>query len=218
MCCKRKVVNFKNTIKHFSSANKGTNFAEEKKCEDYHWGIYVSGNAVQISPRNEGKKFDVVSLKKKNVIIILAESPHVFEYYFQNGVCSGFKSPLHRCDNRIKKHLNANKNNWIDSKIEYDVVIVNAIQYQCSFGLKLWKNQKNQDQRNKVFEWTWTNENALADLQKRLSTICLNKNEVILFNCCTAYLKKFCNAANIGVPKGCQNFLLFDEKHPSVWR
>lgn len=212
------MVDFNNTITEFLNKNKGKKkFAGSIKCEDYHWGVYDCGKVKQINPRNEGQPFDVNSLEKDNVIIIVAESPHTSEYTFSKEQCQNFKSPLHRCDNRIQKYLDANKNNWIDNTIEYDIVIVNAIQYQCSFGLPLWKNPTNQAQRNEVFEWTWTNENALVDLQERIFAICSNKNKVILFNCCTKYLKKFCNIANIGIPIGCQNYLAFDEKHPSVW-
>lgn len=211
------MVNFQNVISAFSDAEKGSKYANTQKCEDYYWGVLTHGSVNQI-PRKEGIAFSQTQLHYKNIIVIIAESPHTSEYFFTNGICKGHKSPLHKCDKRIKKYLTNNENNWFNNNLNYDIVIVNAIQYQCSFGLKLWGNRSNQEQRNKVFAWTWINESALNDLLCRLNIITQNKDNVILLNCCTAKLKKYCNSAMLLNSNFIHcNCLVFDEKHPSKW-
>ena len=160
---------------------------------------------------------NVNTLKNNNVIVIVGESPHRDEYRVSKGVCSTFTRPLCRCDTKIKEYLKKNSNNWFNSSLDYDVVIVNAIQYQCSFGLGLWGHPNNQNQRDKVFEWTWNHQPAKQDLLDRITGIISNKNNVIILNCCTKNLKKYCNASIFQRTNPNQIFLVFDESHPSTW-
>lgn len=211
------MVNFQNVILAFPNAIKGIKYADTQICEDYYWGVLTHG-IVKQNPRIEGIPFPQTQLLYNNIIVVIAESPHISEYVFANGRCVGYKSPLHRCDNRINNYFSKNVNNWFNTNLDYDIVIVNAIQYQCSFGLKLWGNTNNQNQRDKVFGWTWNNELALNDLLYRINKIIKNKKEVILLNSCTAKLKKYCNSAFLLSTNIInQNHFVFDEKHPSRW-
>lgn len=215
------MINFKNTISNFTNANRGTRFAGTQICEDYYWGTYHNGTPNQIKPRKDGCSFSANSLTNKGVIIIVAESPHTQEFSFSKNAhqnhCTGFRSPLHRCDHRISKYLSKNSNNWFSTTSTYDIVLVNAIQYQCSFGLPLWNYPTNQKQRDNVFIWTWDNEPAKNDLLDRIDIITAKKGEVIILNCCTKKLKKYCNSSLFLNTHNVPYFRVFDERHPSTW-
>ena len=211
------MIDFSKTLKHFEDKDHGKKFAKSIKCEDYLWGTMLEGE-VNCHPREEERTFDIKDLEKDNVLVIIAESPHKDEFSFdKQGSVLSFKSPLHRCDKRIKKHLENNLTTYGVKKLMCDVVLVNAIQYQCSFGLGLWGHPDNQKQRDEVFEWTWCNQPAEKDLRDRIAKIISGKTSVIILNCCTKNLKKYCNASLFQKTNSNQNFLVFDEPHPSTW-
>lgn len=211
-------MNFDNVISNFKIANKSkTKYAGNVKCEDAVWGKIKKGIISQYNRNDiDGKTFPQKKLSCKNVLIIVAESPHTAEYKFHLGKIE-YKSPLHRCDKRILKHLKALLGVWIDKKKNYDVILINAIQYQCSFGLPLWKCPKNQKQKNDVFRFSWHQENGEKDLLSRVTTLIKKKNEVIILNACTKALKPECNASIFNKGNYSAAIKIYDEKHPSKW-
>lgn len=150
-------INFSPVISNIynNSGKSSLKFAGDTLCEDCVWGELNNGNVTPIGRAAiDGKLYPQQPLKHDNIIVIIAESPHKDEYDFSKKPIA-FKSPLHRHDNKIMKYLSSNQNGWFDTNINYDVVLVNAIQYQCSFGLPLWKHPNNQKIRNDAFEDAW---------------------------------------------------------------
>ena len=111
------MINFQNVISAFSAEPKGSKYAGNQKCEDYYWGVLTQGNVEQ-NPRIEGTTFSQARLRFDNVIVIIAESPHTREYTFENGRCTGYNSPLHRCDKRIKRYFSKNAKKWFDNDLD----------------------------------------------------------------------------------------------------
>lgn len=209
-------VDFNNTLKQFRGLNKGKRFAGATKCDDYYWGTLNRGK-VQQNPIKVSSIFNPNDLKNNNVIVVVAESPHKDEYIFQKGTCISFKRPLSRCDKRINKYFTNNTNSWINNTLDYDIILVNAIQYQCSFGLSLRNNRVNTNQKTNIFNWTWQNEPAEKDLITRIDKIVNGKNEVIIFNSCGKVFKKYCNVTIYNKLKSSLSLKVYDEKHPSCW-
>lgn len=211
-------MNFKNVISNFSTVPKSnTKYAGNIKCEDAVWGKIIQG-IVSNHPRSEidGKRFPQCKMEENNVIIIVAESPHTAEYSFNKNAID-FKSPLHRSDNKIIRKLKNLINLWIDKSKNYDVVLVNAIQYQCSFGLPLWKSNENKLQKNDVFKYAWDKEKGKQDLLDRINSIINNKQDVIIINACTIRLKVECNSSIFHGKQNNNSFKVYDTNHPSKW-
>lgn len=144
----------------------------------------------------DGKKFpQCANSNSDSVIVIIAESPHTSEFLFKNGAVVTHRGPLHRYDNRILHYLQQNHNGWFNNAIKYDFFILNAIQYQCSFGLPLWNYPTNQQQKENVFKYAWITENGEGDLISRVNSIIYKRKNVIILNACTASLKPYCNSS-----------------------
>ena len=149
------------------------------------------------------------SIQTNPVIVILAESPHKDEYSYNNGAVTP-KYPLYKSKSKIKNHLK----NYLPSNLSgrYDVYLVNAIQYQCSFGLSLRTYRK---QKNNVFALTWNIEPALDDLVCELAQLIKDERDLIL-NCCIKDLKKhLCMTDILKIKFSTVNIL--DYPHPSKW-
>ena len=117
-------------------------------------------------------------------IVVVLESPHKYEYDPITGMALGpamgttgtlfiqhFASILSRSSNISL--INGNR---------YDVVLVNAIQYQCSLGLPLSgkSNRANKQQRDNYFIASLSNPNN-NDFIRRISAI----NPFAVINLCT---------------------------------
>lgn len=115
---------------------------------------------------------DIINNGYKNIVMIL-ESPHINEYKYAN---ENFIAPaigktgellkkwFYKC---IKKHLSPNK--------KYNVILMNAIQYQCSLG------EDTIIYRDKLWCNLWFNYNKKDDFIKRLK----HYNPDIIINACT---------------------------------
>lgn len=111
---------------------------------------------------------------KQHIIAILLESPHKDEYEMINGVLSP-KGPLVGKWNTffsifpetIKQSKIYKK---INTQLVYNIVFVNAIQYQCSLGKELRGKNSYQKQKNmNVINCWWMGFNK--DLEKRLEAL-----------------------------------------------
>lgn len=113
---------------------------------------------------------DIVNNGNKNIIIIL-ESPHLNEFADKNfispaiGKTGDFLQEYFFCC--IKNHLSPHE--------KYNVILMNAIQYQCSLG------EDTIIYRDKLWCELWFNYNKKDDFIKRLK----HYNPYIIVNACT---------------------------------
>lgn len=129
--------------------------------------------------------FEESENKEVNAIIILLESPHTDEY--KDGVPVGPANG--KTGENINKYLTDILNEAVTSKVitlyskakKYDLILMNAIQYQCSLGVNpiLF--------RDFCFMKLWEREKTINSLNRRLNIILDNyrKGHIILINGCT---------------------------------
>ena len=204
------IINYSNTLGYTVPGHNGVpvvNFAANTMLPNCYFGEYDATNqqfnAVKQSPINRNEQTNPV-------IVILAESPHKDEYTYSGGVVTPIV-PLFKSKSKIKNFLK----NYLPAKTRgiYDVYLVNAIQYQCSFGLTLKKHRK---QKNNVFALTWNMEPALNDLICELKNLIRSEQDIIL-NCCTKELRKFlCMTEILKLYFSQSN--ISEAPHPSTWK
>ena len=169
------------------------------------------------------RKTDLVieknSLKK---IVLVLESPHIKEFDEEYGNHPALGTTGEKINNLFPDLLNryipttidSNYNSLYDSKYDildddYEIILVNPIQFQCSQGLQ------NKNIRNNVFEKCLgkrrKNEIFAVDFQQRISYI----NPDIIINCSTSDVKNIVWSLidELKLP----STLLLESTHPSVW-
>lgn len=204
------IINYSNTLGYTVPGYNGVpngKFAGSTKIPNCYFGEYDATasyfNRITCSTIDRSKQTNPV-------IVILAESPHKDEYNYSKGFVTP-KFPLVKSKRKIQKHLK----NYLPSSLsgKYDVYLVNAIQYQCSFGLDL-KNYRMQ--KNNVFALTWNMEPALNDLICELKNLIRSEQDIIL-NCCTKELRKFlCMTEILKLYFSQSN--ISEAPHPSTWK
>lgn len=132
----------------------------------------------------------------KDIVLVL-ESPHRSEYNKGNG--SAIKSANGKTGDKIEKQLSPKINDMlINNQIlidqAYNVYAVNAIQYQCSCGLKPIQTEL----RNSIFRMLWPS--LKEDFINRIKQL----NPVLIINMCTGgvssisdHIKKTASVANV---------------------
>ena len=208
-------VNFQNIINHCKTLHyvvpghtgvPNVKFAGSTKMPNCYFGEYD----VTASYFNRITCSTIDRSKQTNpVIVILAESPHKDEFNYNSGGATP-KHPLVKSKSKIQKNLK----NYLPSNLngKYDVYLVNAIQYQCSFGLDL---KKYRMQKNNVFALTWNIEPALDDLVCELTQL-IQDGQGLILNCCIKELKKhLCMTDILKIKFSTVNIL--DCPHPSKW-
>ena len=149
------------------------------KCFDEIFGTLVCQGKTYVVTEDR-KDLPVFPCSKAAIILVL-ESPHVAEFdpitKKALGPCKG------KTGENIKMHLSKIlENNQIGLTLyhrEYDIVLLNAIQYQCSLGedTKLY--------RDAMFLYYWEQPDFRKDFLKRLDSARNIYSESILVNCCT---------------------------------
>jgi len=112
--------------------------------------------------------------EKKRIVLIL-ESPHTKE----------FKTPIGPAKGKTGKNIGAKlgevfkefKKNPLISDTTYDLILMNAIQFQCSMGLP------PRFYRTIGFIGIWF-DFGMKNFEKRLHDLNLNNNDIVI-NCCT---------------------------------
>lgn len=123
----------------------------------------------------------------ENILILILESPHTDEFD-ENGNPIG---PANGTTGyNIREHILDILGNGYKS---YHLILMNAIPFQCSLGLKLNENKQNQKTRDEVFAKVWEDKDIGADFfKKRFQNLLkeLKNKSVIIVNACTAGKKK----------------------------
>lgn len=146
-----------------------------------------------------------------SVVVLLMESPHILEYL------AAVPSPAWgRTGTMINKHFLAAMNNSlknIQPKLncirnqKFNLILVNAIRYQCSLGISPLKTVT----RNNVFKDLWDNRGFQCDLCDRLRII----KPSLIINAITSDLKSRCNLNK--PPLNRYAVITLETNHPSKW-
>ena len=141
------------------------------KCPDKIYGKYN-----KVSSQFEPGERDIEQNEQECAIILVLESPHTYEFDSDKHGIGPAKGPTGR---NIKKYLGE----IIDEELQeqaYDLVLINAIQLQCSLGCD------RLHYRDAMFLYHWEQEKYRRDFRDRLETIVKNycKGGIVI-NCCT---------------------------------
>lgn len=131
---------------------------------------------------NHKENLSLGSVNKENgTIIILLESPHIDEFLssgesfpaigYTGNVLNSLFAKLF--DEFLDKKLKENKIIIKDNK--YNIVLMNAVQFQCSLGMPPCKF------RDEIFCELWNSDQIKNDFQKRITAV----NPALIFSFCT---------------------------------
>jgi len=139
---------------------------EEKSCPDQYVGeiFRFSSNQIDFPVRISAER----SIKRPNSLIMVIESPHVNEFANDPGPAKGHTG------NQIRKWIT--KVNGLSQYSNHGLIIVNAVQYQCSLG------QPTKCFRDDIFNAVW-NSGGEDDFMTRLKAV-YRKSDIVV-NCCT---------------------------------
>lgn len=148
----------------------------------------------------------------KNIVIVL-ESPHKQEFA---GSFEGFIAPAlgFTGSNLQKQFPSIIKNLVCISKFEtYNVIIMNAVQYQCSNGESL---KKYRDRTNSIWKYFWKN-GCKSDFTTRIESY----RPHIIINACTGKIEKRDSIKYLlqeSINEYCSESKLYRSPHPSsLW-
>ena len=119
-----------------------------------------------------------------SVMILVLESPHKDEYDHTHKALgpaygeTGDNINTYLADILNVAILNSVLNNQC-SLTKYDLILVNAVQHQCSFGANPLLF------RDAMFLYYWEKEYYRKDFSKRLTKVISKYNSCIVVNCCT---------------------------------
>jgi hypothetical protein len=143
-------------------------------------------------------------------LILILESPHKNEYI---NPCNPIPANGQTGEN-IRKFLKSIEALNASTHSEYGLILMNAIEYQCSLGLD------TSIHRSKIFRKTWRSggrDNFLCRLKKTY------KNDDIILNCCTGgknsgSLQSLVQNAVKGVRLTPASIPMYRGHHPSFWK
>lgn len=123
----------------------------------------------------------VYRLPGQRAVIVVIESPHVDEFVESSGRWRAV-GPLQKRDPLVE-HFQRNVGSHLTGFCENDLVILmNAVQYQCSLGLPLRGHRSHELQRDRIFKACWSH-GANLDFAERLENV-YSGGDVIV-NACT---------------------------------
>jgi len=94
----------------------------------------------------------------------------------------------------------------------YDLVLVNAIQYQCSLG------EPTDKYRDWIFWESWKHKEVRADFCNRMrDAVGCNKHECVVINCCTTGRNVRSNHDLVNIVLEDMGICFYESTHPSSW-
>lgn len=174
----------KKLIKKLIMKNKTNNPANplnRKIVNDYIYKIKFNSNNPKLIDLVQGvslKKYKETMDNKTTTIIIILESPHKDEF----DVNGNGKEPLVNrkgFENNFVDAINNSNilNIQLQNNTEYNVILMNAIQYQCSL------NETTLNFRDFVFLYYWCKKHR--NFKRRLKRYIQKLNVCAIVNCCT---------------------------------
>lgn len=171
---------FKKTAVRVAACFRGRGVSGESECfdpcDDTSWGILskLSEKANEIGVRIASRR-----------LVVVLESPHKEEYE-PNGEPRG--PARGRTGEHLKEHLADVVKEHVGEINDCEVLLMNAIQYQCSLGNLGTSGQNKRSYRKRcdtVFREVWNceDEKGRKNFEKRLQDLGLDEKDVILNTC-----------------------------------
>ncbi|BDD04405.1 hypothetical protein [Aureibacter tunicatorum] len=135
-------------------------------------------------------------IKSDNVIAVILESPHIYEFENLSLSCEDGKKYYSRPLNNNKSRealiniLQKIMTSFYEKSKKYEVVLINAIQFQNSLGKNL-DSDENIDIRNENWIKNWIDYNI--DFINRVKSV----SPKLIFNLCTQGSYKLSNCKNV---------------------
>ena len=216
-------MSFNTTLVYTFTTNTPTGpYFSNSICPDqYLCDIYYANHKWNVSNKNLicSRRFshtnnqnlfvDYPHIPLNNYLILLLESPHIDEYDSNQNAYGPAQGKtgcnicyyLEDCLNNLRSPI------VLNIGIRYRLVLMNAIQFQCSLGF----SPINPTTRDSIWLWLMT-QNNYNDIDRRLNCfLSLNTNCVVV-NCCTKKLKP---NLNVKVASITTNY--YYGHHPSCW-
>ena len=147
-------------------------------------------------------------------IILVLESPHDKEYVLRDEkwIAKGPACGCTGCQIREKFREIFKDKMSID---DYELILVNAIQYQCSLGRKLQGNKNFSHTKNTIVEKLLKMRIFRHELRKRISKVWRPKTNDFIINACSSYTRICCHVKN--VITAITDRVVCGVPHPSSW-
>lgn len=174
-----------------------------------------------ISKNDREVKLEKYKQQEFPVLAIVLESPHKEEFGDNHQQAIG--PAIGTSGNNLKKYLPQVVFNYlparkVDNKIyyapedqipngKYNVLLINAIQYQCSLG------EDTKQYRDEIFSAMWGKDEVRDDFKKRLTS----HNPCVVINACTSTGDKDRKSNVQNAINECQSKLNLQSPHPSSW-
>ena len=154
---------------------------------------------------------------KRDCILLILESPHINEFDI-NGLPIG--PAIGTTGNNIFRYFEKCINSSLsrefrlnlNQSLTYNVVLLNAIQFQCSEGVKPIKKSNRDENFIKLIN----NENY-CDVDKRINWFKQKNSNPIIINACTKGCSKIPLFVHLDGKISNLNLNIFHSSHPSSW-
>ena len=192
----------------------------DRCCEDKSVGVITRRNDnYSFSAQTEFKYESIAKHGETRRLVLVLESPHVDEFV---GNKAQFAPARGATGRNIRTHISEVLSNRPDL-VEVELILMNAVQYQCSQGKPLTGKDKslsrsNGLKRDEVFRQTFHNG---EEFSARLREIVTGTNDIVI-NCCSKgsrspYLRKLVGKSIDAVGEDGAWFESLATCHPSVW-
>jgi len=149
------------------------------KCPDQHvCDILISDGIINVPAKNKWKRKSIdysipfkTDTDLKRIILIL-ESPHIKEFEGEHGPAKG------KTGDNIAGKLAEKLNGVSDLKGKYQLILMNAIQHQCSLGFP------TKYFRDVVFLNLWRKGGGKTEFINRMNKLNIESNDIVI-NACT---------------------------------
>lgn len=191
----------------------------DRCCEDKSVGVITRRNDnYSFSAQTEFKYESIAKHGETRRLVLVLESPHVDEFV---GNKAQFAPARGATGRNIRTHISEVLSNRPDL-VEVELILMNAVQYQCSQGKPLTGKDKSASRsnglkRDEVFRQTFhTGEDFRARLRKVVGT------HDIVINCCSKgshspYLRNLVGMSIDTLSKDGVRFESLAACHPSAW-
>lgn len=175
---------------------------ESRECPDQYLGLI--GDSLGKSQFQERSL--IANRPPDACVVLVLESPHVDEFLGDLGPAKGASGEL------IRQHL-ATSLGIVDIE-RYGLVLVNAIQHQCSLG------SNTVVYRDRIFRAVWR-QGGECDFKNRIAEVC--EPHDVLVNCCTKgndfeIHDPLRNLVEKALREALPNVVGMRRMHPASWR
>lgn len=179
------------------------------------WQIQQNYNHICSRRNSQSYQCDIdygTQLQKMNNIVFILESPHIFEYDFTTHMPYGPAQGATGCNifYYLEEVINQSPHLKLDQELVYRIVLINAIQFQTSEGIK----PLDKSIRDNNFNVLWGKDFIVKDFIQRVQYF--GKSAIVCNLCTNGKCKPTLhNLVNTVLSKNGIKF--FNGYHPSCW-